>query len=624
MFLRPRWWPVVLLLAAVFITGAGRAQVIVEQMRDDVPALVTVDRAALQVGRTTEVVVRGEKLAGLLDILCDTVRLVEVLENDDKSARLKLRVPAEAPPGVYPLHLLCEAGLSNPRLLLIDPRPQAVETEKNDSLGEANVLEQRGGVSGVLVPADRDFFRFQAKAGETLVFDLRADRLGSPVRGELTLFDADGQEIDKAFTPSPGIAPDVRLVHHFEESGTYAVRVTDRTFSGADFAAYHLTLSDQPFAEAMFPLGGRRGESVKIEFSGGRPEHSWTQVIELSDDVPWRQACLPLPVEGTSLMMPAEFAVGEYLEYVEQEPNDAGDDLRQVTVPVTINGRIGRPGDVDCFRLEAKTGEKLFFEVFAERLGTPLDAMVVVRDAEGKVIAEEDDAAIPERLPPVVRLARDDGAIDDPRFEATFPGDGEYVIEIRDRYGHGGPGHGYRLEIARQPQDFELIVQPGRVEKSDPRDRRRRRGQRVLSQYDGRGSGALSIDRGGRGSLVVRAIRRGYNGPIEIRLDGVPPHLIAQPAVIAAGQNQVLINLLADFDAESSAGFVGVTGVSELPGRTLVRCARQPVFFAALPPMTVAHQHLDAVAVGISGRGAELALRGHVDGTLTPGGTALV
>ncbi|MEQ8789234.1 MAG: hypothetical protein RIC55_23270 [Pirellulaceae bacterium] len=633
MFKRPRSWSAVLLLAVLFpalllaasvFSRSIRAQVIVEQMREDVPVLVALDRIGLRTGETVEVTVRGEGLTAVRDILCDTVRLVEVLANDEKSARLKVEVAAGADPGVHPLHLLCEAGLSNPRLIVVGPLGQWVEKEGNNAPAEANPIEQPCAVSGVLTPEDRDFFRFQVAAGETVVFDLRADRIGSPVAGVLTLFDSEGLEIDKAATPSRGVAPDVRLVHRFEEAGTFNVCVTDRTFSGADYAAYHLTLSSQPFAESMFPLGGRRGETVKVELAGSQPDQAWTQVVELPSALDWSRARLETPVVAASAKMPAQFAVGDYDEHLEHEPNDASKEAELVTSPVTINGRIDRPGDIDCFRVAAKAGEKLFFEVFAARLGTPLDAVLLVRDTSGTMIVEQDDGAVPERLPPVIRAARDDGAIDDPRLEMTAPSDGEYVVEVRDRFHHGDAAHGYRLEISSQPLDFELIVQPGRVASSDPRDRRRRRGQRVLPQYDGRGGGALSIDRGGRGSLVVRAIRRGYNGPIEIKLEDVPPQLVTQRAVIAEGQNQVLVDLLAGFDAESTAAFIRVVGVGSLADRTITRRAVQPVMFAALPSAVAAQRELDVVAVGVSGRGAELALRGAADGALTPGGEAVV
>lgn len=614
-----RWLASVALLC-LLLPSAARGQVIVEQARNDVPVLRSIDRPALRQGETVELLFRGERLAGVQGLLCEAAELVQVVENDEKSARLKVRTAADAHRGVFPVHLLCEAGLSNPRMLLVDTLPQTAETEDNDTLEQAGEVAVPGGVSGVLAPAERDFFRFHAAAGQTLLFDLLADRLGSPVRGVLTLFDAFGREIQKAAVPPDDITPDVRLAHTFETTGTYTICVTDRTFQGGEFAAYHLRISRGRFAAAMFPLGGRRGETTKIELAGGSLRQPVVHAVELPESPPWRRSRLTIPDGDGVLLAPALFAVGDYPERLEQEPNDQQQQAESVSRPVTINGRIDRPRDRDCFRFGAKTGEVLTLTLFAASLGTPLDAVLTVRDAAGKAVAENDDTTVGERVPPVIRAADDAGLSDDPRIDLTVPADGQYTVEVRDLFDRGGKAYGYRLEICRQPQDFELLVQPGRVENSDPRSRQRRRNRQVMAQFDGGGGGALSIDRGGRGSLVVSAIRRGYAGEIELQFEGLPPHLAVQSTKILPGQNQVVVDLLADFDADMSASLVEVRGAAEVDGRRIERRARQPVVFSGLPLGAVSRHDLERVAVGISGRGAELALRATLDGPLTPGG----
>jgi hypothetical protein len=122
----------------------------------------------------------------------------------------------------------------------------------------------------------------------------------------------------------------------------------------------------------------------------------------------------------------------------------------------------------------------------------------------------------------------------------------------------------------------------------------------------------------------VNVIRRGYQGGIELELRGLPPHLTAPQASIRPGQNQVLVDLVADFDADAAAALVEVTGVGQVDGRRIERRARQPVVFSGLQMDAVTQHQLDRVAVGISGRGAELALRGTLAGTLAPGGSGKI
>ena len=53
-------------------------------------------------------------------------------------------------------------------------------------------------------------------------------------------------------------------------------------------------------------------------------------------------------------------------------------------MPVTINGRVEKPGDVDYFSFKAQAGQKLVMEVFARRLESPLDSILTLYDADGR------------------------------------------------------------------------------------------------------------------------------------------------------------------------------------------------------------------------------------------------
>jgi hypothetical protein len=52
-------------------------------------------------------------------------------------------------------------------------------------------------------------------------------------------------------------------------------------------------------------------------------------------------------------------------EGLEKEPNNTADSARPVTVPIIINGRIDRPGDMDVFRFEGKAGGQIVAEVYS-------------------------------------------------------------------------------------------------------------------------------------------------------------------------------------------------------------------------------------------------------------------
>lgn len=549
------------LAACLVLPGILRAQVFVQSLREDLPVVTRVMPAGLQRGTSSELVVHGERLEGLSSLLCgEGVSLLSVGESGPKEARLQIAVSPDAPLGFQPVHLLCKAGLSNPRLLYIDDLPQVTEQDEasNNTPAGAALVETPAAVNGILTRGDHDYFRFHAEAGRKIVFEVQAQRLGTALRPVLTLFDDGGRELGSASIPSTGIAPDVRLVHTFAAEGDYVVRVNDLTYQGTDNCVYRLRIGPLRFATAMYPLGGRSGTVADVTLEGGNLPAPLHHQVDLTGALPWRIRRLRIPYDDTALTAPALFAVGDDPETVEQEPNNRSGQANPIETPVTVNGRIEAPGDRDCFRFHAGRDEALVVRVRAEQLGSPIDPIVTIRGADGNVISSTDDRPPTNFEPPVVRPATPPQQSADPVVEFSAPAEGDFVLSIDDLHFRGGPNFAYRIEIGPQPTEFELIAQPGREPPQQNRNRRQAPGQQVLQEFAGQGTGALSLDRGGSGTIVVRTLRSGYDGPIRLAIEGLPEGVVASETVIAGGQNQAVINFTAGFDAPSTASFVRI------------------------------------------------------------------
>jgi hypothetical protein len=93
----------------------------------------------------------------------------------------------------------------------------------------------------------------------------------------------------------------------------------------------------------------------------------------------------------------------------------------------------------DWFKIEAKKGERLLIEVWAERLDSRLDGRVIVTDAAGRELSSNNDY-----------FGRD------PLADFTAPADGEYFVGLSDvLYRGGGASYFYRLLVSRRPHiDF--------------------------------------------------------------------------------------------------------------------------------------------------------------------------
>ena len=114
------------------------------------------------------------------------------------------------------------------------------------------------------------------------------------------------------------------------------------------------------------------------------------------------QAVRTVPVtvgapRGSALNRKA-IALGAYPEALEREPNSDLALAQPLAIPSSVNGRIWTsrggtpeaqqraPGDQDLFKFTAVKGQKLVFEVTAQQLGSPLDSIVEVLDAQGRIV----------------------------------------------------------------------------------------------------------------------------------------------------------------------------------------------------------------------------------------------
>lgn len=589
------------------------AQVVVQQPREDLPVIRWLEPHGGAPGQRVIVTIHGERLNSLQHVFSDApLKLVEINKATDKQAEVTLQIAADAASGIYPLYVGCREGLSNPRLWRVDELP--LEVERPTQAGVAQPVQVPCTVQGRLQATDVDTYGFRVTSGQRLVFDLEAHRLGSPIRGVLTLETASGRRLAHVAVPSAGIEPDVRLAHTFEQGGDYRIRVRELTYQGEEFCVYSLRIGALQFAETMFPLGGVRGRDTTVRLAGGTLEQPLELNVALQDPA-WTTRRLQFATSRGPLEAPRLFMAGGLAEQLEVEPNETPAAAQLLRIPVTVNGCIDRPGDRDRYAIDAPARRPLQLRVWAQCLGSALDPVVTIFDAQGRQVAANDDADQPELVPPIVR-PQQAGVDRDVRFAFTPPAAGRYEVEVTDRFDHGGAAYAYRLQLGDSPPDFELYIQPGRVVDADANSRQGAQNQKTFVSFDGRGTGSLSLDRGGRGMLRVQAVRRGYTGPIRIEASGLPAGVVARPLVLTQNQGQLVLQ--AGFDAPAQACSIRVRGFAEDGSTQLIREARQIVVTSGLPQ--VASMHLwPAVAVGVSDQGAELALQLPPPDPLVPG-----
>lgn len=163
------------------------------------------------------------------------------------------------------------------------------------------------------------------------------------------------------------------------------------------------------------------------------------------------------------------------------------------------------------------------------------------------------DAQFPPNGLPVFHLTyrNDDGGPGygaDSRLVFMAPDDGEYIAHLKDVRGLEGPDFAYRLTIRDSVPDFTLVARP-----ENP-----------------------NIPRGGTVPISVEANRTaGYQGPIEVELEGLPKGVTASLALIPAGQESTVIALSASPEASLDVAPIRIVGRGRSNGRDLVRVANR-------------------------------------------------
>jgi hypothetical protein len=100
-----------------------------------------------------------------------------------------------------------------------------------------------------------------------------------------------------------------------------------------------------------------------------------------------------------------------------------------------VDGAVD-PLTSDFYRMAVRRGQRIAFEVVAQRLGSRMDPLVRVLDSSGRELAFCDDTT---------------GLGADSRFAHTFDRDGEVVVEVRDANYEGSSDHRYRLRVGDFP-----------------------------------------------------------------------------------------------------------------------------------------------------------------------------
>lgn len=463
----------------------------------------------------------------------------------------EVTVAPDAAPGARELRLGTPQGVSNPLVFFVGQLPEVCRkpmiTAPLQVLGkEEQALRKRPDneveqtitvpctVNGQVASGELNRYRFAARKGQNLVITTQARQLipfiADAVPGwfqpVLVLYDSRGKEV--AYDDDFRFKPDPTMLYRVPEDGDYSFVIYDAIYRGREDFVYRVTIGEIPFVTSLFPLGGRVDAPPVIKVRG------WN--LGTADLAPPPRNVGPgiysLSLNRDSLVSnPLPFALDTLPETVEREPNDSLARAQKITLPLIVNGRMDRPGDWDVFQFKGQSNDLLVAEVYARRLDSPLDSVLKLTDATGRLLAFNDDS---EDLAAGVNTHYADSY-----FRVRLPADGTYYVHLGDTARNAGEEYGYRLRLSAPEPDFALRVVPSSVSL--------------------RSKGSVNVN--------VHVIRKdGFTGPIKLALKDPPTGFSAAAASLSGTQTVARLTIKTDLKATPEPVNLSIIGTARIGG----------------------------------------------------------
>ncbi len=493
------------------------------------PAVNVIQPTGFQRGTTIEATFSGARLGDARELMfyepgISVKKITPVNANQFKAT---LEIAESCRLGIHAVRVRTASGISNLRTFTVGALPMVAEKEPNSQFTAPQAIPLESTVSGVVQNEDVDYFVVEAKKGERITAELEGIRLG------YTFFDPyiailDEKRFELARSDDfPLLRQDSLCTIVAPADGKYIIEVRESAFGGNGNCHYRLHVGRFPRPIAVFPAGGRPGETLELECldATGR---TWTQSVTLpTDDGSGEFPFFAQDAHGIA-PSPNHLRLIDIPSTREVEPNDAYNKPNTIEVPGAVNGRIGTPGDNDYFKFSAKKGQRFDIRVYARKvLRSPLDSVLVIRRAKnGSGVGSNDDSGGPDSY---VRF--------------TAPEDGDFVIQIYDHLRAGGPDYVYRIEVVPVAPRLTMSV-PERF--------------RYVSTV-------VSVPKGNRMAILVNAARADFGGELSVDFPALPQGMEVQAEKMAANRSQIPVLFTADPAAEPAGALTPVVGRCEKP-----------------------------------------------------------
>lgn len=499
------------------------------------PRLLTTMPMGGTAGSQLELTITGENIDGASELMFTHPGLTATQKLDangkPETNKYVVTIAADVPVGIHEALVMTRLGISSSRVFSVGTLPEVLQTPPTTTLAKAMQLKIPSTCNAVMSEKSIDHYAFDAQKGHRYIVNCNARGIDSKLNAVLIIGDGEGRDL---VVERRGGTVDFTAAY----DGKHIVKIHDLTFKGGPAYFYRLSIQEL-----------QAGDSVPV-FATTKTVSSFS----------WPPSGL---ASSSSL--------------VETEPNNLHAQAQRISLPCDISGSFFPAADVDTFEFDGVKGETWWVEVASERLGRPTDPSIIVQhvgvnDGQEKLtdVVELMDIASP------VKLSSNGYAYDGPPYDGgsldvlgklEIKNDGVHRIQLSDLFGgtRVDSRNVYRLIIRKAAPDFALAAWGLHMEL--------RNGDRNALSKPLAMRGGITV------ALEVVALRRdGFDGDIELVIEGLPDGVSAKGLKIPAGKTRGIMLITAEDEAPKSFANAKLFGKSSLSGAEVKR----PVHMAAM------------------------------------------
>ena len=512
-------------------------------------------------GKTVELTLSGQNLQDPRSLWttfaarCEFVPATDEIAKKGERLVCQVTIPRDEQIGIGALRVVTGEGVSNPVLIMLDDLASIIEAPDNHTAQQAQSIALPIAVDGQCEQLQEDFFRFHARPGQRVSFEVVAQRLGSKLDPVLRLMKQGGKEISR-FDDAQSSGGDARFAHTFDADGDYFLAIGDVRHAGGKDYRYRLRIGSFPLISASYPQGGQSGAVMSFELAERETDHGAKLNVALpASNNTRRLVSFGVPSADGAGSGWFQVEASPESEALEHEPNDSVADATLARFPGVLNGRFDKPGDQDYFKFTLQKGQRLHCVASSRELGSACDVYLSLHKSDGSLLSE----ARQERQTVL---------------DIDAPEDGEYLLRVEDLLVGGAPKaeHVYRIRLDNAYSGFSLHAE--------------------APQYSALQGGTLVVK--------VLAKRNGYSGPIELGVEGLDDGIKLEGNTIADAETLLKITLPANI-ATGEVRNATIVGRAKIGEQTLTVSAneREPLRTIFPNSFSLPTQLENTIAVGV-------------------------